>query len=123
MMTLQRFRTGQDAAYNVRLRRAARRLVAPKRTTAYTAPIKNALRRQVKRARTAPDATRRIRLFMGIGAAFITLNALITALVIVLRRFGAWEKRFEQDEQPVGETAPEQDDASLLIEERVTVLA
>ena len=41
----------------------------------------------------------------------------------MLRRFGAWEKRFEQDEQPVGETAPEQDDASLLIEERVTVLA
>ncbi|HEX6817484.1 MAG TPA: hypothetical protein VF120_03855 [Ktedonobacterales bacterium] len=123
MMTLQRFRTGQDTSYNVRLRRAARRLTTPRRTTAATAPIKNAWRRQTRRVRAATGKTRRIRLFMGIGIGLITLNAAITALVIVLRRFGKWETQVANDEKTATETPAEDVDVALLVEERETVLA
>lgn len=123
MMTLQRFRTGQDTSYNVRLRRAARRLATPKRTTTATTPIKNAWRRQARRVRAATGKTRRVRLFVGIGVGLIALNAAITALVLTLRRFGKWETRIVSDETAESETPAEDVDVTLLVEERETVLA
>lgn len=123
MTTLQRFYTGQDKSYNVRLTRAVRRLVTPKRTAAYTAPVKKVWRRQVKRVRAVRGNARRIRLFVGIGASIIALDAAITAVVIVLRRIAQAEARIVPEADIASETPAEQADAAMEIEAMETVLA
>lgn len=123
MNTLQRFHTGQDKSYNVRLMRAARRLASPKRSAVYTTPLKKAWSKEVKRVRAARGSARRIRLFVGIGAGILAFNAAITALVLVLRRFTRQEMEMVESEEATTETTTMPEDATEVIEFRETVLA